>query len=385
MTDAAVAGHDRRQGVAGDGADLVRREEAALAAATVEHPDLDPIHEVMPDLDEEPAAGSARPRRGLSLIVRVLGIAVAIAAVVLCVMALVDAWPSVSQAIANADLWWLAAGLVASGLGMAGLALLWQQVLLAFDRSRPLRRVIGWYFAGELGKYIPGGIWPVVGRGELARRAGMPRSIAYATTLLSLVLMCVGAAVAAVAMVPFIVTAGSGESAWLWLLLLVIPAGVACAHPKVCGAFFGVLARLSKGRVVLVAPTWGRMIGLIGTSVPTWLAVGGASAAITAALGYEQNPAQVAFAAIVAWIVGFLAVPVPAGAGIRELVFVALCGLAAGPAVAVAAIARITLMVVDGVGGVAGLLAVRNDRADRADPNAGDDLAGRPDLAGSTS
>jgi hypothetical protein len=42
-------------------------------------------------------------------------------------------------------------------------------------------------------------------------------------------------------------------------------------------------------------------------------------------------------------------------------------------------------MVVDGVGGVAGLLAVRNDRADRADPNAGDDLAGRPDLAGSTS
>ena len=123
--------------------------------------------------------------------------------------------------------------------------------------------------------------------------------------------------------------------------------------------------------MILVAPTWGRMIGLILISVPTWLAVGGASAAITAALGYQQNPAQVALAAIVAWIVGFLAVPVPAGAGIRELVFVALCGLEAGPAVAVAAIARVTLMVVDGVGGVAGLLAVRNDRPDRADALAG--------------
>ena len=145
----------------------------------------------------------AGPAGGCRSLVRVLGVVVAIAAVVLCVRALVDAWPSVSQAIATANLWLLAAGLLASAVGMTGLAVLWQQVLVAFDRRWPLRRVTAWYFAGELGKYIPGGIWPVVGRGELARRAGMSRSIAYATTLLSLVLMCVGAAFAAVALVPF--------------------------------------------------------------------------------------------------------------------------------------------------------------------------------------
>ncbi len=160
-------------------------------------------------------------------------------------------------------------------------------------------------------------------------------------------------------------------------MLLLIPLGVLFAHPVVSRPFFGALAKLTKGRVNLTPPSFGRMLGLLVTGTPTWLLVGGASCAITEALGYDQQPARIAFAAIVAWIVGFLAVPVPAGAGIRELIFVALCGLDAGPAVAVAAIARLMLMVTDGVGGVAGLLVarragdVRNDAAAPSEATAG--------------
>jgi uncharacterized membrane protein YbhN (UPF0104 family) len=102
------------------------------------------------------------------------------------------------------------------------------------------------------------------------------------------------------------------------------------------------------------------MLRLIITGTPTWFLVGGASVAVTAALGYDQNPARIAFAAVTAWIVGFLAVPVPAGAGIRELVFVAVCGLAAGPATAVAALARLLLLITDAAGGAAGLSASRS-------------------------
>ena len=91
--------------------------------------------------------------------------------------------------------------------------------------------------------------------------------------------------------------------------------------------------------------------------------------AVTEALGYDQQPARVAFAAILAWIVGFLIVPVPAGAGIRELLFVAVCGLAAGPAVAVAAIARLTFILLDGIGGATALLTLRRKRSRAGEPD----------------
>src|SRR5690606_16762972 len=90
-------------------------------------------------------------------------------------------------------------------------------------------------------------------------------------------------------------------------------------------------------------------------ATPTWLLVGLGSALIVKALGYEQSPTRVATAAVAAWLVGFLFVPVPAGAGIREAVFIALCGLASGPGAAVAGLARVNFLLVDGIGGGAAL------------------------------
>ena len=65
------------------------------------------------------------------------------------------------------------------------------------------------------------------------------------------------------------------------------------------------------------------MLGLIAMSVPTWVLVGVSYDFVARALGFDQSPVRIAFAAVAAWIIGFLAVPVPAGVGLRELIFVA--------------------------------------------------------------
>jgi uncharacterized membrane protein YbhN (UPF0104 family) len=353
-------------------------DAAPAAPADGQLHDPDPEELLLDELAPQDAgAAPSGKRKTLALVMRIVGIGLALAAVTLCVIALVDAWPTVSEAISHANPALLVVAMLASALSMTGLAVLWHRVLLAFDRRWPLGKVTAWYFAGELGKYLPGGIWPVVGRGELARRGGVARSTAYATTLLSLALMCVGAAIACGLLAPFLAMDGGSIGA-AWLLLLLIPLGVVFAHPVVSRPFFGALAKLTKGRVNLTPPSFGRMLGLLITGTPTWLLVGAASCAITEALGYDQQPARIAFAAVVAWVVGFLAVPVPAGAGIRELLFVALCGLDAGPAVAVAAIARLMLMLTDGVGGVIGLLAARRAGAARDSASAAADGAGNP-------
>ncbi|WP_165962718.1 lysylphosphatidylglycerol synthase domain-containing protein [Occultella glacieicola] len=290
-----------------------------------------------------------------------MGIVAAVAALTLCTIALVDSWSTVSTAVASADPRWLALALLASAASMVGLAVLWKRTLTTFGAVHPIREVSSWYFVGELGKYIPGGIWPVVGRGELAARAGVSRGLAYTSTLLSLALMCVGAALASGLLAPFLAADGGRVGPEMALLVLV-PIGVICAHPSVSGRMLALLDRFTKGRVRVAAPPFRTMLSLILGAVPTWLLVGAASVAVTQALGYEQLPARIAFAAIAAWIVGFLAVPVPAGAGIREILFVAISGLEPGPAVAVAAIARLLLMVVDAGGGILGLLWLRAAR-----------------------
>ena len=285
---------------------------------------------------------------------RTAGIVVAVLAVALCVKTIAGQWPSIRTAIAQANPGWLIAALACSAVSMAGLGLLWWRCLHLFGSPAKPGAAVGWYFGGELGKYLPGGVWTVLGRGELAQRGGMiSRSTGYATTLISYGAMCIGAAGVSGVLVA-VVSADDGGLDWTWVMVLLVPLGVAAVHPAVFGRILVLGRRATHGRLDLAPPTWSSMLRLIAWSIPTWVLLGSAAVLVTEALGYHQQPARVAFAAITAWIIGFLAVPVPAGAGLRELVFVAVCGLPAAPAVAVAAIARALFLVVDGTGGVLG-------------------------------
>ena len=309
-------------------------------------------------MDVTADSDAPRGNRRRALLLRILGIVIAVAAITLCVRALVDQWSEVSAALRTADLRWIGAGVLCAAVGMWFLALQWFRCLRVFDVRTGLGRTTTWYFAGELGKYLPGGIWPVVGRGELAHRGGVSRSLAYTTTLMSLGLMCVGSAVACVMFLPFL--SGDGlRLGWESLILLLIPLGIVLVHPAVLSRVLRLVERLSKGRVVVQAPRWGQMIGLIAVSTPAWLLVGASSSLITKGLGFEQQPARVAFAAVSAWIIGFLIVPVPAGAGVRELMFLVASGLAGGPAVAVAAVSRLAFVAIDAVFGIVSVLVIR--------------------------
>jgi len=60
----------------------------------------------------------------------------------------------------------------------------------------------------------------------------------------------------------------------------------------------------------------------------------------------------------VSWIIGFIT-PAPGGIGVREAVFVAVAGVAAGPAAAAAILARVLFVVIDGSGAGIGWLVLR--------------------------
>lgn len=305
--------------------------------------------------DPSPTAAPAS-RIGWAALLRVVGGVLALVALGLCVRAVWNDWDQISDALRHADWRWVAAGLLASFASMSGLAVLWWSSLRLFGERVTIRQALAWYFVGELGKYLPGGVWAVLGRGEMAQRHGnVSRGTAYATTLISYGVMCISAASVCGLALPFVPRGSSGGVGWFAATVLLIPIGIAVVHPAVFGRILALGRRATRGKLDMTAPGWGQMVRLILVGMPTWVFLGLASWLVAQGLGFHTNVFQIVFASVAAWIIGFLAIPVPAGAGFREGIFVLLCGLGHGPGAAVALIARVLLLVVDAVGGALGL------------------------------
>lgn len=299
----------------------------------------------------DPVGSSGNRRR--AVVTSVLGAVLGGAAMFLVIRTLVSEWDEAESAITGAEPTWLVLAVVLAAAGMASIGLVWGRVLHRFGVTVGPVRVLAWYFVGELGKYLPGGVWPVVGRGELARRGGVPRTRAYASVALSLGMLYLAAMFVATAFAPFAIS-GGGFSTWM-LFLLALPIGVVALHHSVIGWVVDVVSRLTRKPIHVEVPRWRESLTLVAMYTPTWLLIGGATWAVARAITPDASAPRVIFAAVLSWVVGFLAVPVPAGAGVREAVLLAASGLDGGVAAATAIIARVIFVAVDALGGLMGV------------------------------
>lgn len=301
-----------------------------------------------PDADAPEAEASRRPARAAKLMA-LAGLVLGGLAVGFVVRTLVHEWPRVSEDLKHADLRFLGLAAVCAALGMTSIGWAWRSVMRVLGVDAPLSRVIPWYYVGELGKYVPGGIWPVLGRGELARNGGVPRSRAYASVAMSLGVLYLAAMFVAAAFLPFGLSGGTGFSPWM-LALLALPVGVVVLHHEVLGRLVDLVGRVSGRAIDLPIPVWRDSLLLVARYVPTWLFIGTATWAVGRATTTDISYPRVMFATILSWVVGFLAVPVPSGAGIREAVLYATSGLTKSQSVFTAVTARIIFVLVDVLG-----------------------------------
>ena len=139
-------------------------------------------------------------------------------------------WDEVRDDVAGASAGWLVLALVLAVAGMTWVASCWRRALALLGHRTRRRPTVAWYFAGEIGKYVPGTVWPVLGRGELARRGGVPRRRAYPSVGLSLVAWYLAALAVASVLVPLDL-AEQAESPAALALLALLPLGVAALHP----------------------------------------------------------------------------------------------------------------------------------------------------------
>lgn len=250
-------------------------------------------------------------------------------------------WSEVSRALDDATWAWLALGAVVALASVAGLAERWRAAIRALGSDLSLGAATRMFSAGQLGKYAPGGVWQVVGQGELATRAGVPRRTAYASVMLSTISLVGGAA--GVVAVGRLVGRGAGIPLW------AIGAGSAITAVVLEPHLRRRLLRLARVDQALTTSSMGR---LVAGTVPTWLCIGVATWCITRSLVADAPIGPIVVAAIASWLVGIVTLPAPGGIGVREGVFAAslhaiVPSVGLGTASLVALIARLVFVAVD--------------------------------------
>ena len=232
-------------------------------------------------------------------------------------------------------------------LGTGTTFLLWRQLLRGLGVD-PRSGSVRLFFVGQLGKYLPGSVWPVVTQMEFGRKKGIARRTMLAANVLTLALSLTVGLILGAALLPLTSTSALRTFRWFYLFL---PFLLALLHPR---AIPGLLDWLFKriGRPPLgTRLAWSAMWRAAGWALLSWVLLGLHLYALTSGLGVVGPRVLVGAVGgfALAASAGILFVPAPAGAGIRDVVLIATLGfsMTGAQALGVGLASRLLLIVVD--------------------------------------
>ena len=232
-------------------------------------------------------------------------------------------------------------------MSMSYLGWMWGRLLLRRGYKVPRAQLVSWYYTGQLGKYVPGGVWAVVGRAEMAVRGGVPRADAYSVTGLSMFTTYSAAALCA-ALGSLLSWERPIIGAALLLALLFGLSVYAIAPLR--QHLMGLLRKVTSGTNELTAPK--HMLALTIVQVPAWIMISLSTTITAHAFGAEVGVLHMFFVSSLSWLIGFLVIGAPGGLGVRESIFTGLLSASIGTstALSLAVASRMIFVSVDFLG-----------------------------------
>jgi glycosyltransferase 2 family protein len=196
----------------------------------------------------------------------------------------------------------------------------------------------GTFYLAQLTKYVPaGGILQATSQLSLAKAAGVPLRRAVVAYPVS----AIGAIVAGATLSSGLAL-DSGQPGWIRLLALAGLGTLVFLHRGLLGAFLNFahrrIARIPDAELL---PTQRDILIFYLWALAT---IGALSLGYTIMLGSlsDAAPYTVFCSFAAAFVIGFAAIPIPAGVGIREAVLVVLIpGVGTGPLLAVSLVLRL--------------------------------------------
>jgi len=229
------------------------------------------------------------------------------------------------------------------GLGLLGtylVARVWIEIVRGLGARPPLYSSTRAYFVSQLGKYVPGSVWPALAQMEYGRRTKIGRMTMLNANMTALALnVAVGLAVAA-ACLPF---AGPQALRHFWWALLALPFVLALLHPRVLPAALNPVLRRMRRTTIDQRLPWSAVLRAAIWGVLSWILFGLHLYVMARVIDGDS------WHLVAACIAGILVIPVPAGAGIRDAVIVVTLAavMSTSDALAIAIASRVLLILTD--------------------------------------
>jgi glycosyltransferase 2 family protein len=255
-------------------------------------------------------------------------------------------WPGVHAGLVKIGFGSAALAMVSVLVGLLALMQQYRVLLGALGSPLPVRVGAQILFVGQLGKYLPGSVWPVLAQMELGAAHQVPRRRSASASILTMLLSLFAGILVGLVMLPF----SKGAAPYRWVFLFA-PVLLVCLYPRLLNHIIDRLLRLARrpaleqplaGGAIVTALAWG-IVSWVFLGLQVWLL--GEPIGLRGASGVLLAIGAFSFA----WCAGFVIVFVPAGAGIREIVLIALLSptIGADKAGAVALVSRVLMTLGD--------------------------------------
>ena len=254
-------------------------------------------------------------------------------------------------------------------LGVGAMLASWAVAVRDSGVELPTRDLVRIYCVGQVGKYVPGSIWPVVTQARLARRRGASPLLVASASLVNVV-VCVAVFLSVGSLLlPF---AGAHQVAWVQLAPVLAVPLLAVLHPTVLNALTGLAAKVLKRDPTTIVFTRREVLRSAGWAIVGSVLMGAHLYVLAHTLGVSgvRGFVLAVCGSALATGLGVASVFAPAGAGVREVVLAAVLApvLSVDSAVVLALASRAVFVVVDLGLGASQVLGLRHwPSADEAD------------------
>ncbi len=237
----------------------------------------------------------------------------------------IDSWESVVPYLVHmkVPLFLLSVGIYGAAFLFTGYN--WSWLLWKLEEGPGRRKYLNAHMVSALARYLPGGIWSIVGKAYLCGRNGVSKQAAAVSIILEYVFQIVSSGLFFVFLVPFLVRGGEAgrlvffSLAAAGLILPLLPIGVNLG--------IRLLSKLMKKDCGELRVKRGFVYQALTRYVGAWILTGFGLIALVSAFS-DVDAMQGLYLALsypVSWVAGFLS-PVPNGMGVREGILRVLLG-----------------------------------------------------------
>jgi uncharacterized membrane protein YbhN (UPF0104 family) len=211
--------------------------------------------------------------------------------------------------------------LVAFALMLSSTALyayLWKSVLERLGGTLNYRKSYRIYYLSQLGRYIPGKIWSVLGLVYLSDREGVSKATSAASVILQLALQILSGVIVFAVTLPFWRNAGVGTG--LYGLIVLLPVGLVLVHPGILGRGLRLALRTTGQPAMEISWGYGYLVGQLGLWAVFWLMNGVAHYFLIGSIYPSSLPPLLVLVGVfaISWVAGFLSLVTPSGLGVME-------------------------------------------------------------------